>query len=238
MFEVAQWPPPYSLRYSRRAKNVQLRVHRSTGLEVIVPQRKKNYDPSALLLEKKSWIIKHWTTISAAANSSEPSVLPQTLQIELDQTNWLIIYQAQSRSRLKLIANENLKLLTISGNLEFIHVKRILITWLKSYAYRLLLPRLQAISHSTGLCYNKFSIRSQQTLWGSCNSARNINLNLKLIFLSMALIDYVILHELCHTKYLNHGKRFWQLVSKYDPDYKIHERQLRGSDDVIPLWLV
>lgn len=72
----------------------------------------------------------------------------------------------------------------------------------------------------TGLKPNKITIKQIKYAWGSCSSKKNITLNLELIKYSQQAIRYVILHELCHLKYMNHSKDFWNLVEKYMPDYK------------------
>ena len=72
----------------------------------------------------------------------------------------------------------------------------------------------------TGLKPNKITIKQIKYAWGSCSSKKNITLNLELIKYSQEAIRYVILHELCHIKYMNHSKDFWNLVEKYMPNYK------------------
>ena len=72
----------------------------------------------------------------------------------------------------------------------------------------------------TGLVPNKITIKQIKYAWGSCSSKKNITINLELIKYSEQAIRYVILHEFCHIKYMNHSKDFWNLVEKYMPDYK------------------
>lgn len=75
--------------------------------------------------------------------------------------------------------------------------------------------------------YHRVSIKRQSTRWGSCSKLRNLNFNYKLLFLPPALLDYVVVHELCHLEELNHSRAFWQLVAQTIPDYKIRRRELR-----------
>lgn len=72
----------------------------------------------------------------------------------------------------------------------------------------------------TGLIPNKIRIRDIKYAWGSCSNNKNITINKNLISYSELVIRYVILHELCHLKYMNHTKEFWSLVQKYMPEYK------------------
>lgn len=79
----------------------------------------------------------------------------------------------------------------------------------------------------TGLKPNKITIKQIKYAWGSCSSKKNITLNLELIKYSQEAIRYVILHELCHIKYMNHSKNFWNLVEKYMPNYKQVKREFK-----------
>ena len=79
----------------------------------------------------------------------------------------------------------------------------------------------------TGLKPNKITIKQIKYAWGSCSSKKNITLNLELIKYSQQAIRYVILHELCHLKYMNHSKDFWNLVEKYMPNYKEIKKEFK-----------
>jgi predicted metal-dependent hydrolase len=75
--------------------------------------------------------------------------------------------------------------------------------------------------------FNKITIRNQKTRWGSCSSKGNLNFNYKLIYLSEKQIDYIIVHELCHLKEMNHSQKFWNLVAKVFPDHKEIRKDLK-----------
>ena len=79
----------------------------------------------------------------------------------------------------------------------------------------------------TGLKPNKITIKQIKYAWGSYSSKKNITLNLELIKYSQQAIRYVILQELCHLKYMNHSKDFWNLVEKYMPDYKQIKKEFK-----------
>ena len=96
-----------------------------------------------------------------------------------------------------------------------------------SHAKRELIDRLRYLADRDGFAYNKISIRNQKTRWGSCSSDNNISLNIKLICLPKDLIDYVILHELTHTKIKNHSLSFWSFLNQYIPDAKKKDRALK-----------
>lgn len=73
----------------------------------------------------------------------------------------------------------------------------------------------------------RVAIRDQRRRWGSCSSLGNLNFNYKLVLLPPCLSDYVIVHELCHLKELNHGPKFWALVAIYYPEYRALQGELR-----------
>lgn len=79
----------------------------------------------------------------------------------------------------------------------------------------------------TGLKPNRVKLKQINYAWGSCSSKKNITINKKLICYSKHAIRYVILHELCHLKYMNHGKEFWNLIESYMPDYKDAKKELK-----------
>ena len=75
--------------------------------------------------------------------------------------------------------------------------------------------------------YNRVCIRDQKTRWGSCSSQKNLNFNFKLVFLEDRLVDYIVVHELCHLKEMNHSRNFWSLVSRAMPDYRELRQDLK-----------
>lgn len=81
--------------------------------------------------------------------------------------------------------------------------------------------------NTIGLIPRKIRIRDIKYAWGSCSNNKNITINKKLISYSELAIRYVILHELCHLKYMNHSKDFWDLVQKYMPEYKKAKAELK-----------
>ena len=91
---------------------------------------------------------------------------------------------------------------------------------LRAQAKRELPPRLAALAAQHGFTYNKVFIKNNVSNWGSCSSLKNINLNLRLVTLPQELQDYVMLHELCHLRYLNHGKEFHALLESVCPGHR------------------
>lgn len=90
----------------------------------------------------------------------------------------------------------------------------------KESARTLVHKKLEEFNRHYDFTYQRVAIRDQRSRWGSCSKKGNLNFNYRLVFLPEALVDAVIVHELCHLKEFNHGKKFWDLVSATIPDHK------------------
>lgn len=90
----------------------------------------------------------------------------------------------------------------------------------------LITERTQYYAKLYGIAFGRISIRKQKTRWGSCSKEGNLNFNYRLGFLPLELMDYVIVHELCHIKEHNHSLAFWNLVAEAFPDWKQLRTQL------------
>ncbi|MCK4810040.1 MAG: M48 family metallopeptidase [Candidatus Omnitrophica bacterium] len=97
----------------------------------------------------------------------------------------------------------------------------------KNEARKKLISRLEELSKQHGFTYNRIFIRNQRTRWGSCSAKNNINLNIKLIQLPDKLIDYIILHELVHTRIKNHSKDFWTELNRLIGNARILRAEIR-----------
>jgi len=110
---------------------------------------------------------------------------------------------------------------------DVIHLPKMLVRH-KKEARSILSARVDHFNGYYKFSFNRIAIRSQRTVWGSCSQNKNLNFNSCLIFLPDYLRDYVIVHELCHLKELNHSKEYWRLVGRLVPRYKECEKKLKG----------
>jgi predicted metal-dependent hydrolase len=94
-------------------------------------------------------------------------------------------------------------------------------------AHKLFHERMTIYQYQLGVYYKQLKISDQKSQWGNCNRFGVIRLNWRLVLLPLEIIDYVIVHELCHLVHLNHSKSFWRLVEKAVPDYKAKRKALR-----------
>jgi predicted metal-dependent hydrolase len=95
--------------------------------------------------------------------------------------------------------------------------------------------RVAYFAERMGVTYGRITIRNQKTRWGSCSSKGNLNFNCLLMLTPVEIIDYVVVHELCHRKEMNHSRAFWNEVEKVLPDYREAVRWLKEEGSQI-MW--
>lgn len=98
----------------------------------------------------------------------------------------------------------------------------------KDRALRLVVKKIEYFNKFYGFQYNKIFIKDQKTRWGSCSSKKNLNFNYRVVHLEETLLDYIVVHELCHLGEMNHSQDFWNLVQKNIPDYLELRRKLKN----------
>jgi predicted metal-dependent hydrolase len=234
MTEVA-WPPQFTLRKSGRAKRASIRINLKREIEVVVPEKSRFFNPHHLLDAHKDWIVKHLSVVPQIPEPVVFSVPEQIVFPGLDQVYQVRLNPDESK-RLSLRREKNL--IILSGDLSCLKKTRLkLIDWLNKEAGLLLWPQVLFLCDKHGFEISELRIRFMKTRWGTCNRVGKITLNAQLVFLPLSLIHHVILHELCHTRYMNHGPRFWALLTKLDPQTEVHNKSLRDCQGFMPDWL-
>jgi predicted metal-dependent hydrolase len=100
---------------------------------------------------------------------------------------------------------------------------------LADQALKIIPERVAFFAHHMGIRYGRITIRNQKTRWGSCSSKGNLNFNCLLMLVPPDVRDFVIVHELCHLREMNHSPRFWAEVAKVIPDYREHRKWLKDN---------
>lgn len=229
------WPPAYQIRKSKRAKRLQISVCRIKGVRVVIPYRASYREAEEFLHAQRPWIEQRLAEIAMQNHLDHPHQLPDTVLFHSVDQLWHIHYQPDdNRPRLTETAPFQL---VMRGQVTFETGQRLLKNWLKKQAKLILLPWLHELCVETGLQYNNVKIRSQSTRWGSCSHNRDINLNSKLLFLPEALVENILLHELCHIKHLDHSEKFWGLMQQHQPNALEFAKQARAAQRYVPAWV-
>ena len=193
----------------KNVKHARIRVSNDGSVRIIVPQGFLQQDLTTLLQKKQSWIEKH-----QAFFRNQTKINLQRNQLLLYGDRYHYFYESSSPQ-----VTINYLHKTIQSSLNLLE-QTIQESWYKSIAKPYLTRRTQELAQNFNFQYHKIFIRSQRTKFGSCSSLKNISLNWRLIKAPKFVIDYVIIHELCHTKIMNHSSKFWLLLRSLYPDYQ------------------
>lgn len=236
--EILSWPPQYTLKKNSRARYVKLKTSLRNGLEIVVPLRFNSKNIPEILENNKAWIKKKLTEIQEIAKKSNPDEIPNEITLAALEQTWRIFYIKTASKKIQLIKRPHQEIVLL-GDIENKKLCiKILSSWVKDLAEVTLTSWLQKMSEKTQLRVNKICIRGQQSRWGSCSSDKSISLNYKLLFLPKNLVEHILIHELCHTKHLNHSSSFWKLVASYDPFWQEHTKAVKNSNHQVPVWVL
>jgi predicted metal-dependent hydrolase len=228
----------YMIRESPRAKYMSLRVTVEKGLEVVVPRGFDRRLIPHFLSEKRYWVQSALSKIAEARQRREvpEATLPSEIELVAVGKSWFVESSARRSSKISLV-DDGLGRLRIVGPVDnFDACAAVLQRWMHRQAFSFLIPLLRQLSVETGIAFVKTAIRCQKSRWGSCSSSGTISLNQKLLFVDHDLVRYVLIHELCHMREMNHSRHFWKLVRQFYPDYRNARRRLKDAWMKIPAW--
>jgi len=228
--QLSQGRYPYTISHSARAKYIRIKLSNRGALNLIIPIKTALKHGHNFIQGKTAWIEKQLNNIQIESDD-----LPESLNLKLLQEKWSINYLEGSNQQI-VLTEESKFTLVIRGVISDKElVKKVINKWCQKKAKYIFNQMLQELANDYSFHYKKLSIRSQKTRWGSCSNNKNISLNSKLLFIDKHIVQYVMIHELCHTIEMNHSKRFWSLVYNCDPNYQENQRQLKVLGSLIPV---
>lgn len=198
----------YTLRRSAKAKNLRISIT-TQGITVTAPHRYSDEFCHAQVVERSEWIN------SALKKIAEKNrLLNETLMSNSGKTlhlgSWVDV---GVESQLKSAFEFDGRLLTLkkAENIDLFY---------RSEAKRIFEPKVFEIASFYGVEFSKVTIRNQKSRWGSCSSRGTLSLNYNLVKAPRGIIEYVIVHELCHLLQMNHSTKFWNEVAKLCPHFR------------------
>jgi predicted metal-dependent hydrolase len=228
------WPPglePARLICHPRARRVILRLDKDGGLVLSHPPGFSRQRLPEIVGQKRAWIERARQALLAVALARGPASLPERLEAPGLGLSWELEQDPQGRP----LAREKGARLRVGG--EGRAARQALKRWCQRRLGPLLKARLDALAGGWGLPYQGFRAGWQRSRWGSCSRQGRISLSLKLAFLPPELAEYVMAHELCHTRHHHHGQGFWRELEGLHPGARQRPRQLRKAQDLLPAWI-
>ena len=214
----------YRVRRSDRARRVRVVVDPHTGVEVVLPRRTPASAAPAAIAELRPWIEGRL----AAAQAVRDAVAARGASVPYLGTQ-LALRPQPGRTRVHRRGDE--LLVPADHDVAPDAIER----WYRRAARDEIAPRLEVAAAALGVHYTKLTIRNQRTRWGSCTSDGAMSFNWRLLLAPEPVLGYVVWHEACHLRVMDHSPRFWALVSAHCPDYPAHRRwlKLQGSTLVL-----
>jgi predicted metal-dependent hydrolase len=232
-------PLSYRLRVTPWARGISLRVTLAGALEVIAPRRYGPRTITQLLRREEGWI-RAAQADAARRRQALPSPpawqLPQEIVLPAVGLRWTVTLRPTPASGIRMIEANPDGLVLVGAVTDPAACRRTLRRFLLRQGQAHLPFRLATVSRGCDLPYARSTVRLARSRWGSCSRAGVISLNARLLLLPPPLVDYVLVHELCHTREPNHSPAFWRLVARHCPAYPDHRAALRAAGRQLPAW--
>jgi len=220
---------------------VRLTVTPREGLVVVVPRYWRG-DPDAIVAEKRAWAERALARVAEhrAAHAAGPdALLPDLIELRSVGETWPVEYRATTKSAGTGRATARIvgSALVVTGDVaDAPACLAALVRWLDREARARLIPMLAEVAHESGVTYASARVRRQRSRWGSCSARQTISLARNLVFLPEHLVRALMLHELAHTRVMNHSHRFYDELLKLDPLALEHRAQMREAARLVPPW--
>ena len=200
----------------KKIKNFILRIYPDSTIAVSAPLSATSKDIENFVLSKKEWIEK---TLEKLENLKDDSIKILGKKVE----------KKVIQSDLERISLTDRNIFIYTKNSEEIEVEKKFLEWKYNKLKEIIDEAIEKYTKLLNTEINYYKIKKLFSAWGIYHRRENyISFNIDLIEKEIESIDYVVLHEICHIFYMDHQKKFWALVEKYMPDYKIRRKKLKS----------
>jgi len=225
----------WRVRASNRARRLAVRVLPGGLVEVVVPRGTRPRAVEQFVLRHRRWI-ERTLDLYRPADAGAPDALPERIDFRATGQIWVVrAIEADGLPRLRAEAGV-LTLACAPGRSAL--ARHTLRRFVMREAHATLGPWLERLSLETGLRFARLQIRRQRTRWGSCSRHGTISLNACLMFQPPDVVDYLLIHELAHTRHMNHSRRFWRLVESHEPRWRELDGVLTRGWREVPAWVI
>lgn len=225
-----------SLRYSSRRRTVQIRVPKPDCLEIAAPAGMSWEKIQQLIAGKHAWIRLQIRRLESVAANPANSAITHGATLLFQGVPHFLLLLADGKGKPHVTYAHcaiSIHLSELIGQDNDPFVYRSLKKWYLEQAQKCLLERTKYWSAQIGVRPSRLSLRDQKTRWGSCSSRGAISFNWRIIMAPPAVMDYLVIHELCHMLHPNHSPAYWQEVARWNPDCRNQRRWLRQNGSLL-----
>jgi predicted metal-dependent hydrolase len=220
---------PFRVKYSPRRRTIQIAVEAPGIVTVTAPSRRSNRELVELVSQKERWIARKLAMMKTAQDqltsrdlASGSSILYQGREVAL-----VIEVNERVKKPVILLRGNNCRIVSNSDDPE--KIKPHLAAWYREQAAEKVGGRIRWFAPQIGVAPKQVQIRDQKKRWGSCTSAGRLYINWRCILAPEPVLDYIVVHELCHLLVMNHSPRFWANVKTVLPDFETRRKWLRTN---------
>ncbi len=226
---------PWRVRASSRARRLAVRVLPGGLVEIVVPRGTRPHTVEQFVSRHRRWI-ERTLDMYRPADARAALALPERIEFPATGQGWVLRrIDREGAPRLRAEA-EALTLTGATGRPALL--RHALQRFMMREAHVVLGPWLDRLSLETGLQFARIQVRRQRTRWGSCSRNGTISLNACLLFQPPDVVNYLLIHELAHTRHMNHSRRFWGLVEKHEPRWRELDACLTRGWREVPAWAI
>jgi predicted metal-dependent hydrolase len=223
----------WQVRASSRARRLAVRVLPGGLVEVVVPRGTRPRAVEQFVTRHRRWI-ERTLDLYRPAGPAAAGGLPEHVRFAATGCSFAVCYEPRSGA-LRLAVGDGS--IAVTGPLDRpALVRHALQRFTMREAHAALSSWLAQVAVATGLRYARIQIRRQRTRWGSCSPTGTISLNACLMFQPPAVVNYLLVHELAHTRHMNHSRRFWRLVERFEPRWRELDAALSRGWREVPAW--
>ena len=231
--EPAAGRSAWRVRASDRARRLTVRIVPGGGVEIVVPRGTRPRTVEQFVARYRQWIERKVAQYRPLAPVAGDEV-PRIVHFRASGDCWTVeqvdaacaMHVAVDGDRLRLVGDRS----------SAPPALQVLQRFTTEYAHAILVPNLHELSAEHRLPFASARIRRQRTRWGSCSHRGNISLNACLLFQPPEIVRYLLLHELAHTRHMNHSRRFWGLVEQLEPRWRELDAVLSHGWREVPSW--
>lgn len=215
----------------RRRKTVGIKITEKGEIIVISPFKISEETISNIIKQKEKWILSKIAWIRENQLTYKDKVLKtgEKLLYLGKEIDLQIVENGSDTCSIELLDDKFIVYVNKNQKDKEDIIKDIIIHLYKEKARDVFIQRTSHYSKIIEVSPQRISIKNQKTVWGSCSSKRNINYNYRLIMAPIDIIDYVVVHELCHLVHMNHSKKYWDVVESVLADYKRRRQWLKTN---------
>ena len=222
----------YQIRRSAKAKRLRMTLNSTGELTLVLPR----FVPAAA---GHLFVKTNWQWVEAQRKKIVPEIPVHSYQqfengfsLTLFDQNYCSILIADSLSKKSFYEMQTDRLvlfLNPKGAERTVQIKTLIENFYRDQAGEYLAERSAFFAEKLNTNFNELRIKNTKSRWGSCSSKKNLNYNWRIMLAPKEVIDYLVVHEVCHLKQMNHSPAFWHLVARLDPNFKSHKKWLHEN---------